>query len=256
MRSASISRLVVGWLAATAAATWTAAAGAGCGTGDVALGGPGTLVRIEHEVAGVNCDDGGLAINTGLDTDGDTFLDDSEITSVQYVCNGIAPVQCQGGRVLTGIVTVRGEADWDQLAGVHCVDGDLLVVGLASDSMPDLADLGVVTGDVVIAANPQLTSLDGLGAIREVGGVYLIQGNDALVGLAGLGSIQRMRSIAVVGNNGMLNLSGLEQLTQFGGGIRITNNAALTDLTGLDNLVRIAGAIAIHSNRRDRKSVV
>ena len=49
---------------------------AACATSDVSLGGPGTIVRIEPEAAGVHREDGGVAIHTGLDDDASWALRD------------------------------------------------------------------------------------------------------------------------------------------------------------------------------------
>jgi len=106
---------------------------AGCGH-DVALGGPNTLVRVDSEPAGINCEEGGVAIQTGLDLDGDAFLDDEEIISTQYVCNGVSPVECSGGNILAGTVVVSDAAELAQLAGINCVDGDLLIAGTDATS--------------------------------------------------------------------------------------------------------------------------
>ena len=165
---------------------------------DVSLGGPNTLVRVDPEPDGPNCPTGGVAIHTGLDRDGDTFLDDSEITSTQYVCNGQTTVQCAGGKVLSGTITVRAPGDWSQLDGVDCVDGELLVAGATGTSIPSHPDLRIVTGDLVIAGNPNLTSLAGLDQLRQVGGNYLIQGNAALTSIAALGALTRAGSIQLV----------------------------------------------------------
>src|SRR5689334_24925260 len=85
---------------------------------DVSLGGPNTLVRVDHEDAGVNCATGGVAIHTGLDRDGDTFLDEDEVTSTQFVCNGATDVACAGGNVLEGTITISEPGDFAQLDGV------------------------------------------------------------------------------------------------------------------------------------------
>jgi len=135
---------------------------------DVSLGGPNTLVRVDPEPNGPKLrPTGGVAIHTGLDRDGDTFLDDNEITSTQYVCNGSTTVQCAGGKVLTGTITVRAAGDWSQLDGVDCIDGELLVAGTTGGSMPAHPDLRIVTGDLVIAGNSNLTSLAGLDQLRR-----------------------------------------------------------------------------------------
>ena len=70
-------------------------------TQSVELGGPATLVRIDAEAPGANCETGGVAIHTGLDVDDDRYLDDTEVSSTQYACSGVAPVACAGGTVLT-----------------------------------------------------------------------------------------------------------------------------------------------------------
>ena len=46
------------------------------------------LVSTTSEPAGANCSAGGIAIETGLDENGNGTLDASEITSTSYVCTG------------------------------------------------------------------------------------------------------------------------------------------------------------------------
>lgn len=46
------------------------------------------LVTTVPEPAGVNCTMGGIAILVGTDTDHDGMLDDNEVTSTSYVCDG------------------------------------------------------------------------------------------------------------------------------------------------------------------------
>jgi hypothetical protein len=223
-----------------------------CGVNDVALGGPATLVRVTPEPLGAACAQGGVAIHTGLDRDNDTYLDDDEITSTQYACNGNTPVACQGGLTVSGTVTVRSAGEFAQLRGVHCVDGDLFIAGVASGSgeLPTLPDLGIVTGDVVIAANPSFSSLRGLLGLHTVGGTYLIQGNDGLQSLDGLEALRRAETLAIVANNQLTNLGGLQRLDDFGGALRITNNAELTSLSGLDNLTRCGRSLTVRANRK------
>lgn len=47
-----------------------------------------SLVSYTDEPAGANCAAGGIAVNTGLDTDTDNVLDAAEIQSTTYVCHG------------------------------------------------------------------------------------------------------------------------------------------------------------------------
>ena len=45
-----------------------------------------SLVRVEQEPEGVNCAAGGLAIHTGIDSNGDAVLGDTEIVDTEYLC--------------------------------------------------------------------------------------------------------------------------------------------------------------------------
>ncbi len=64
-------------------------------TAYVCEGNPGqtggsALVRLDVEPAGSNCANGGTAVHTGIDTNDDSALQNSEITTTAYVCNGAA----------------------------------------------------------------------------------------------------------------------------------------------------------------------
>lgn len=219
---------------------------AACG-GDVTLGGPQTLVRVDPEPSGINCDNGGVAIHTGVDGNGNGFLDDKEITSTQYVCNGDQPVQCDGGNILTGEVAVTSDDELAELATVNCVDGDLLISGITGDDLPALA-LSIVTGDIVIAGNQNLTSLAGLSGLTAIGDTYLVQGNPGMSDLTALAHLDRVRQIRIVGNNGLTDLHGLEDITTLHADLFVTNNANLASLSGLDNLTATSRDIFILSN--------
>lgn len=56
-----------------------------------------TLVNIETEVAGSNCDNGGIRIESGLDLNNNSNLDDSEIDDYKYICNGVNGVDGTDG---------------------------------------------------------------------------------------------------------------------------------------------------------------
>lgn len=210
---------------------------------------PASLVRVDPEPDGANCPGGGVAIHTGRDTDDDTYLDDPEITSTQYVCNGDTFVQCAGGQIAEGTITIRAPADLAQLTGVNCIDGDLLIAGTDLDALPPLPDLEIVTGAVVIAGNRALTSLDGLAALREIGRSYLIQSNASLVDVAALGGLRRADTISIVGNDALVDLAGLETWVDVHWGLIVTSNGQLASLRGLDNLASSTRTITLRGNR-------
>jgi hypothetical protein len=73
-----------------------------------------SLVSYADEPAGANCAAGGVAVNTGLDTDADNVLDAVEIQSTTYVCHGaggqdeqsfILQYSAQSGGSLVGTTT-------------------------------------------------------------------------------------------------------------------------------------------------------
>jgi hypothetical protein len=60
---------------------------AACGDSVVAPADPGDVVsRVVDEPAGANCAEGGTAVQSGLDADGDGALDDDEVETTVYVC--------------------------------------------------------------------------------------------------------------------------------------------------------------------------
>lgn len=210
-----------------------------------------TIVRVDDEPMGMNCQYGGTAIHTGVDTDNDSVLDDSEITSSQFICLAASEVKCGTSQTkIPGPVSLVTAMDFAVLGGVNCVDGDLMIVGTQLASFPVTSSLETVTGSVIIAANTPLTSLDGFPSLTQVGRRYVVQGNDTLTDIGALGALDRFDSIAIVGNDSLVDLTGLETFTEIDGGLEISNNSALTSLHGLENLVRgTHNGILIRSNR-------
>lgn len=204
-----------------------------------------SLVRVDPEPAGTNCTAGGVAIHTGSDANDDGSLEDSEIASTQYVCNGSTAVRCDSaGTTHTGSVTISSFVDFAQLAGVSCIDGDLLISTLDESTLPSL-DPRIVTGSVVVAANDHLTSLAGL-SLQQIGTTFLIQGNSALTDLSALTSLTHIGSIQIVNNNGLIDLVGLLPFTQLAN-LLISSNASLTSLHGLEN-VQAFNSLVVKSN--------
>lgn len=198
------------------------------------------LVRVDTEPAGINCKYGGVAIETGIDTNRDGTLEDSEITSTSYVCNGAATVQCEGGNVHEGTVSVQSDADFAALAGVSCIDGDLIISSSPDAQFPALPDLSIVTGNVVVVANPDVTSLDALASLRKVGSGVVVEANQSLTSIAALGGLTTFQSMSIVGNEVLADLSGFETFTDLHNvSLGIMANPSLTSVHGLQNVTAI-----------------
>ena len=92
-----------------------------------------SLVEVVEEPAGENCEGGGLAVQSGLDENGDGELQADEVTGTEYVCNGSA------GSGLNSLIDVVEEPE-----GEHCEAG-----GLAIHSGLDLNGDGELQADEV-----------------------------------------------------------------------------------------------------------
>ena len=120
------------------------------------------IVRVDPEPAGENCEHGGSVIRTGIDKNHDDTLDEDEVKSTSYVCSGAKEITCNGaGTIHDGTVTIGNASEFAQLAGVTCLDGDLIIASTGVAEIPSLASLRTVTGAVIVASNQQLASLNG-----------------------------------------------------------------------------------------------
>ncbi|MFD2725720.1 DUF7151 family protein [Hyunsoonleella rubra] len=92
------------------------------------IDGNNSLTKMTNEAAGTNCETGGVKIDSGIDTNGDGTLDESEITATAYVCNGI-----DGNDSLTKIT--------NEAAGSNCENGGLKIdTGVDTDANGILDD--------------------------------------------------------------------------------------------------------------------
>ncbi len=85
------------------------------------------LVTTTDEPSGANCTNGGIRIDVGLDDDDNGTLEDLEIDSTAYVCNGVDGLTGADG--LTTLINTTVEP-----AGVNCTDGGIRIdVGTDDD---------------------------------------------------------------------------------------------------------------------------
>ncbi len=73
-----------------------------------------TLTKINSEAAGENCENGGMKIDTGVDNNRNGTLDDSEIRTSAYVCNG--------GNGKSSLIKINNEE-----AGLNCETGGVTI---------------------------------------------------------------------------------------------------------------------------------
>ncbi|WNG13563.1 hypothetical protein [Cystobacter fuscus] len=82
--------------------------------------GTNALIRLDVEPAGANCSQGGTAVKSGLDANGNGTLETSEVTHTTFVCNGLRGNDGQNGK--NSLVRLDPEP-----AGVNCVYGGTAV---------------------------------------------------------------------------------------------------------------------------------
>jgi hypothetical protein len=125
-----------------------------------------TLVRIDPELAGTNCAAGGDAIHTGLDTNGDGILEDSEVTSTSYVCAG-----ADGKQPLFRIDS--------EPPGTNCAaGGDAIHTGLDTNGDGILEDSEITATTYVCAGAPPPAEL--VKVVAEAPGANCANGGEAV----------------------------------------------------------------------------
>ena len=174
-----------------------------------------------------------------------------------------------------GRVEVVGNPLLEGLTGlewVRWIDGDLHL-GTASGpsrlrSLDGLEGLVQVTGDLSVARQRELLSLEGLGALEDVGALRIdgtgvpntlpftldgldrlthvhgtldVRDHPGLVDLSGLDAIETVHDLLVLDNPALTSLDGLDQLREADDIVVLRNNllddvSALYGLTGFDNV--------------------
>jgi len=136
--------------------------------------GTASLVRQVDEEPGDNCTDGGIAILSGMDTDGDGYLDDSEATQTSYVCHGAQGDIGKNGK--------NSLFDLEELAaGTDCAAGGFLVrSGLDANGDGELSDDEVQASQTLCNGGEQAIRVTeaAWGGVCAKGGVQIETGLD------------------------------------------------------------------------------
>jgi len=225
---------------------------------------PPVVVRLVAEPKGDHCAEGGTAVQSGPDRNGNAQLDDDEVTHTDYVC-GQAPVtrivaepegahcvaggvafltgpdrngngqldddeieqtQYECGDVLWRGVTVRSSADLAALANIRAIKGDLVIDDLSVEqiALPALEELG---DSLVVLEDHSLWQIS-LPHLRSIGGAIFIQ-DDPVLTTVDLSTLVHIGSDLVIGSNPQLtDLTGFPTGISLGRDIFLDRNASLT----------------------------
>lgn len=99
--------------------------------------------------------------------------------------------------VARGTVTISSEADAQRLADVSLIVGELQIINFDGRHLHALRNLMQVDGDVTIATNAQLTSLDGLARLERINGSLSLWNNPRLESLSGMTRLRSVYSLMV-----------------------------------------------------------
>ncbi len=227
------------------------------------------MITEELEEGDPDCPTGGIVVHTGADTNGNGVLDEDEITSTNYLCNGEDGEDLLLAGILEGSYTIRNNMDIHFLSSITEITGDLIVngTGITSLSLPVLeyvgGDLSITSNNYLINidisaltsvwrlsifSNASLTTID-LPALDSVGSSSTIQNNAALttIELPALDSVGSSLTIGGAGaGNPSLTTIELPSLTSVGS-LSISYNYALTTIE-LPALESVGGNLSIRDN--------
>lgn len=240
------------------------------------------LMRIDQEPIGANCANGGLALHVGQDEDGDGVLDDTEITTTEYLCHGTsamptplveAQAEPAGGNCQYGGTAVHSGLDLD---GDGILDAEEIIsTSYACDSSPDARQLLVRVdeeppgencdnGGLAISTGFDADSDGELDVGEFAHTSYLCNSDDAETDVVGgtlegsvtirnsldaamFASFSRITGTLVVEAPGLTSLS-LPLLEAVDGSLVVQSNDALTELS-FGSLLSVGGDLGVLSNK-------
>ena len=165
----------------------TGAKGDAGDTGPTGAAGYSTLVLLQTEAAGSNCDNGGQKILRGRDTSRDGVLDATEVEGTNYICNGEQGIQGQQGEQgdpapnatwpdLLNRPADLVDGDDDTLAGLNCSDGQIPVFHVAQNAWSCGTDT-----DTSLTASEVIAVVEGASALAlQLSGTSRVDGASIL----------------------------------------------------------------------------
>ncbi|WP_437809086.1 DUF7151 family protein [Sorangium sp. So ce1078] len=220
---------------------------------------PETLVRVDDEPAGEACADGGVAVRSGLDENGNGLLDEEEIAATEYVCDDALLTRMVAeppgeNCASDGIAFQLGhDTDGDGMLGdtevewteVECSDviwRDVVVT--SAEDLSLLAEIRAIHGKLSIHGS-SIPSFE-LPALAYIGGRLRVSDNSALTAFS-LPALAAVGDTLEVHGNAELARMDLAALVQIGGELQLGANPALVDV-GLPRLNEVDGEIVVRDN--------
>lgn len=207
----------------------TGASGASGAAGTTGADGIGSLVLMTIEAVGPNCTAGGTRVSAGRDVNRNAVLDTSEVSSIQYVCNGsngaagmTGPTGAVGATGPTGAAGSAGAIGATGPTGVSGADGFTTLVLMSSEA----SGSNCAAGGVRVSAGRDLNRSGVLDAIEVQASDYLCKGATGAAGATG--------ATGATGNAGNAGATGATGTTGASGA---SGAAGATGASGLSSLI-------------------
>ncbi len=94
-----------------------------------------SLIRTSNESAGINCQYGGLRVESGLDSNANGVLNDNEVSNTEYVCSTPGPSGTPGSSGKNSLLNVVNVP-----SGADCANGGLRIDSGVDDNENDVLD--------------------------------------------------------------------------------------------------------------------
>jgi len=144
------------------------------------------LLSVASEPAGINCINGGGRVSVGLDQNGNGVLDQSEVTSFNYICNGINDPSKTNG--LTGPSGANGanglttlSKSIAEVSGLNCPNGGIKItsgldvnVNLVLDTNEVVSTTYVCNGSNGNNGNTATNGLNGLNGLNGINTLLVV----------------------------------------------------------------------------------
>ncbi len=149
------------------------------------------------------------------------------------------------------VLSTQAEVDSFQYNYPVCsqIAGNFSISGNDITNLNGLNGITQIGGSLRVENNATLTSLIGLNDLTAIGGSFYIAGNSLLEDFSGLNNLTTIERHFWVDTNQLLtDFSGLENLVSVGRNFHILNNNTLTSLAGLKNFESFSRDLQITGN--------
>jgi len=133
--------------------------------------------------------------------------------------------------------------------GCSFIDGNVGITGEDITNLDSLIQITQIGGSLQILNTSNLISLHGLDSLNTIGSSLIINSASSLTNLNGLGQLNSIgSSLNVTSCNTLTSISGIGNITSLSGDLNLLYNSNLTNISSLNSLTNIGGNLIIRSS--------